>query len=90
MSRAEVRSFKEVSAPLSFVYLCRMACHMLIQLRSTALCVLSVAAHQPMWSLWGFCSKTTAPLEQVGRQATPHLHKRTSCPPHAHSDSRDA
>jgi hypothetical protein len=65
MSKEEVRSFKEISGPLSFVYLCRMTCHMLIQLRATALSVLSVAAHQPIWSLWTFCSKTTAPLEQV-------------------------
>mmetsp|Transcript_39321 Transcript_39321/g.93164 ORF Transcript_39321/g.93164 Transcript_39321/m.93164 type:complete len:331 (+) Transcript_39321:1257-2249(+) len=65
LTRQEVQSFKAISGPLSFVYLCRNLCHGVIQLRATALSVLSVAAHQPMWTLWGFCSKTTAPLEQA-------------------------
>ena len=74
MNSEEVQSFKDISGPLSFVYLCRNLCHMIIQLRATALSVLSVAAHQPMWSLWSFCSKTTAPLEQAALVFLPSCH----------------
>lgn len=63
--RADLQSFQSSTGSLAFIYVCKNMCYLGIQRVATALPMLSVAAHQPVFSLWSFCSFCTSPLEQA-------------------------
>lgn len=64
--RSDLQNFQSSTGSLAFIYICKNMCYLGIQRVATALPMLSVAAHQPVFSLWSLCSFCTTPLEQAG------------------------
>jgi len=63
--RSDLQNFQSSTGSLAFIYICKNMCYLGIQRVATALPMLSVAAHQPVFSLWSLCSFCTTPLEQA-------------------------
>jgi Na+-driven multidrug efflux pump len=81
--RADLQSFQSSTGSLAFIYVCKNICYLGIQRVATALPMLSVAAHQPVFSLWSFCSFCTSPLEQVTAVYSPRplaVNPQRPCP----------
>lgn len=64
-SSGQLQKFASSVGPLAFIYFCKNICYASIQRMATALPVLQLAAHQPIFMMWNLCAFSTAPIEQA-------------------------
>jgi putative MATE family efflux protein len=62
---SEVISLLKYVSTLGVFYVAKTSSYLFLQASATRLPATSLAAHQVIWTLWGLCSFTNAPLEQA-------------------------
>ncbi len=63
--RKETLELVEYVLRLGVFYVSKTSSYLFLQAAAARLSPMSMAAHQAVWSLWGMCSFTSAPLEQA-------------------------
>ncbi len=63
-SRHEVSALMATASTLGIFYIAKTTSYLFLQATATRLPALLLAAHQPVWQLWGLASFTNSPIEQ--------------------------
>lgn len=56
----ELAAIASTCGPATILYVAKTAAYLLIQATATSMSTLALAAHQPVWSVWGLVSSPTA------------------------------
>ena len=54
--RRELAAISSTCGPATILYVAKTSAYLLIQATATSLSTLALAAHQPVWSVWGLVS----------------------------------
>ena len=61
----ELAAIASTCGPATILYVAKTSAYLLIQATATSLSTLALAAHQPVWSVWGLVSSPTAATVQL-------------------------
>ena len=64
-SREEIRALMVTASTLGIYYIAKTTSYLFLQATATRLPAMLLAAHQPVWQLWGLASFSNTPLEQA-------------------------
>ncbi len=64
----ELAAIASTCGPATILYVAKTSAYLLIQATATSMSTLALAAHQPVWSVWGLVS--SSPLWMLGCQVS--------------------
>lgn len=73
----ELKALLTVASTLGVFYIAKTSSYLCLQWTATKLPTMMLAAHQPVWQLWGLCSFTNTPLEQAALAFIPAAEARS-------------
>ena len=72
-SKGEISALMATASTLGVFYLAKTTSYLFLQATATRLPAMLLAAHQPVWQLWGLTSFTNTPLEQAALTFIPGI-----------------